>query len=104
MHRAERAQLCHNWPDTRCDTRGYRHARASYGPPQATLKRPERLTGWEPSAPVPARLQPPPRRPSRPLAAANAADQAVRTAMAHARKQIGSLDGIGVSWRYRHAM
>ena len=32
------------------------------------------------------------------------ADQAVRTAMAHARKQIGSLDGIGVSWRYRHAM
>ena len=30
--------------------------------------------------------------------------EAVRTAMAHARKQIGSLDGIGVSWRYRHAM
>ena len=27
----------------------------------------------------------------------------MRTAMAHARKQIGSLDGIGVSWRYRHA-
>ena len=32
------------------------------------------------------------------------ARKAVRTAMAHARKQIGSLDGIGVSWRYRHAM
>ena len=28
----------------------------------------------------------------------------IATAMAHARKQIGSLDGIGVSWRYRHAM
>ena len=36
MHRAERAQLCHKWPDKRSDTRGYRRARASYGPPRAT--------------------------------------------------------------------
>ena len=36
MHRAERAQICDTLPDTRCDTRGYRHARASYGPPRAT--------------------------------------------------------------------
>ena len=36
MHRAERAQICYKLTDTRCDTRGYRHARASYGPPRAT--------------------------------------------------------------------
>ena len=35
MHRAERAQPCYTLPDTRCDTRGYRHTRASYGPPRA---------------------------------------------------------------------
>jgi len=36
MHRAERAQICYTLTDTRCGTRGYRHARASYGPPRAT--------------------------------------------------------------------
>ena len=32
------------------------------------------------------------------------ANQAVRIVRRTQRKQIGSLDGIGVSWRYRHAM
>ena len=36
MHRAERAQICYKLTDTRCDTRGYRHARASYSPPRET--------------------------------------------------------------------
>jgi len=66
----------------RCVTRAGTDTRARPTVPRA---RSERLTGRDPSGPVTARLQTPPRRPSRPLAAAAAAAAAVAAAAAGCR-------------------
>ena len=36
LHHTKCANVCNTLRDASCDTRGYRHARASYGPPRAT--------------------------------------------------------------------